>query len=405
MTDFTCSTPLLLGGINEFQLRQAGMPKNTNPAYWAAQHPSVLHALFESPLQAGVSLLCAPTTSAGLHDLTALDLENQFESVNTSLVEAAKKAAAPYTVPVGACLSPSGFLLPPQGDADFDDDIYQFYRRQVRVLERAGAEFIVLDRQCSLADMRAAVLACRTTDLPVLALVEADNKGETATGSSLLSCLITLQSMGVAGVGLAATQAENNTWAPLLKAAPHAAVPLAVSVTEALEVEGCTQTLSEQLALLVQKRVRIFDVRCCDNPDLVRELTRCFSPLPPLSPLEDPDPDCYAVAVEGEVFFLGDNFVYSDPLPCTSHLADDLIDLEDESINTALVEVEDLSEALILAEAAPLSRLPIAVRCTSLPVLDAAVRYFQGRLIIDTDCPLEEDELTPFVGKYGAILY
>ena len=404
MTDFTCSTPLLLGGVNEFQLRYAGMPENANPACWAAQRPSVLHTLFENALQAGATLLCAPTDSAGLHDLAALGLEDQFEAINPSLVEEAKKAAAPYAVPAGASLSPSGSQLPPQGNADFDDDIYQFYRRQVRVLKRAGAEFIVLDRQCALADMRAAVLACRTTGLPVLALVEADSKGETATGSSLLSCLITLQSMGAAGVGLAAAQAEEGMHT-LLKAAPHAAVPLAAPVTEALGGEGGAPALSRQLALLVQQGVRIFDARRCNNPELIRELAQCFPLLPPLSPLEEPDPDCYAVAVEGEVFFLGDNFVYSDPLPCTSHLADDLIDLEDESINTALVEVEDLSEALILAEAAPLSRLPIAVRCTSLPVLDAAVRYFQGRLIIDTDCPLEEEELTPFVGKYGAILY
>ena len=30
MTDFTCSTPLLLGGVNEFQLRYAGMPENAS---------------------------------------------------------------------------------------------------------------------------------------------------------------------------------------------------------------------------------------------------------------------------------------------------------------------------------------------------------------------------------------
>ena len=177
MTDFTCSTPLLLGGVNEFQLRYAGMPENASPACWAAQRPSVLHTLFENALQAGATLLCAPTDSAGLHDLAALGLEDQFEAINTSLVEEAKKAAAPYAVPAGASLSPSGSQLPPQGNADFDDDIYQFYRRQVRVLKRAGAEFIVLDRQCALADMRAAVLACRTTGLPDLALFEAVSKG------------------------------------------------------------------------------------------------------------------------------------------------------------------------------------------------------------------------------------
>ncbi|MFR1477011.1 MAG: homocysteine S-methyltransferase family protein [Hydrogeniiclostridium mannosilyticum] len=403
MTDFTCSTPLLLGGVNEFQLRYAGMPENASPACWAAQRPPFCIPYLKTPCKQA-QRCCArppilPAFTTWRHWAWRINLK-----LSTPPWLKKPKSGRPLRGPRRRQPLPSGSQLPPQGNADFDDDIYQFYRRQVRVLKRAGAEFIVLDRQCALADMRAAVLACRTTGLPVLALVEADSKGETATGSSLLSCLITLQSMGAAGVGLAAAQAEEGMHT-LLKAAPHAAVPLAAPVTEALGGEGGAPALSRQLALLVQQGVRIFDARRCNNPELIRELAQCFPLLPPLSPLEEPDPDCYAVAVEGEVFFLGDNFVYSDPLPCTSHLADDLIDLEDESINTALVEVEDLSEALILAEAAPLSRLPIAVRCTSLPVLDAAVRYFQGRLIIDTDCPLEEEELTPFVGKYGAILY
>ena len=75
----------------------------------------------------------------------------------------------------------------------------------------------------------------------------------------------------------------------LLKAAPHAAVPLAAPVTEALGGEGGAPALSRQLALLVQQGVRIFDARRCNNPELIRELAQCFPLLPPLSPLEEPD--------------------------------------------------------------------------------------------------------------------
>ena len=90
---------------------------------------------------------------------------------------------------------------------------------------------------------------------------------------------------------------------------------------------------------------------------------------------------------------------------CTSHLADDLIDLEDDRCNTALVEVESLDDALLLAENSGMTRLPIAVHCDSAPVLDAALRYFQGRLIVDSECQIEDEVLEPLAAKYGAILY
>lgn len=403
--DFLSDKPMILGGTDDFQLQKLGMPSGVCPSYWAAEHPDILHSLFADILQAGATLLCAPTATANLENLSQYGLEGKFETIYTSLIHIAQSAAEPYAVPIGITLSPSGYLLPPEGKADFDTDIYQFYRKQIRLAEKAGAKFILLDQQTSLADMRAAVLACRTTDLPVLAMIKTDEKGETASGGSFLSSLITLQSMGGSAAGLLPAHPNVPALDLLMEAAPHAAIPLAVSLHSESDFPNKAEDVAGWLSTLVQKGIRIFDLRGNCNMKQVSVLAESIAQLPPLSPLEEPDPDCYAVAVEGEVFFLGDDFVYSEPLPCTSHLADDLIDLEDESINTALIEVEDLSEALLLAETAPLTRLPIAVRCTSLPVLDAAVRYFQGRLIIDTDCPLEEEELIPLVGKYGAILY
>lgn len=112
-----------------------------------------------------------------------------------------------------------------------------------------------------------------------------------------------------------------------------------------------------------------------------------------------------AAAIEGETFFLGDDIILSEPLFCSSQLEDDIIDLEDERINTVLVQVESMDDALLLSEQGKMTRLPIAVHCDNAPVLDAALRYFQGRLIVDSNCALEEEELIPLVSKYGAILY
>ena len=117
------------------------------------------------------------------------------------------------------------------------------------------------------------------------------------------------------------------------------------------------------------------------------------------------DPDCEAATIETEAFFLGDDVTYSRPLFCTSQLPDDLIALDDSPASAALVEIASVGDAQVLAACAHLTRMPVAVHADSLPVLEAALRYYQGRLLIDTHCALDEDVLLPLAKKYGAILY
>ncbi len=117
------------------------------------------------------------------------------------------------------------------------------------------------------------------------------------------------------------------------------------------------------------------------------------------------EPDCYAAATEREAFFLGDNIEFSEPLPCSGSLVDKLIDLDDERVSAALVHVESIDDAVLLGKYASMSKLPIAVRADSATVLDAALRYFQGRLIVDSSSCIEPEVLEPLAAKYGAIVY
>ena len=54
----------------------------------------------------------------------------------------------------------------------------------------------------SLRHARAAVLACRDFGLPVFVTMVVDDEGRTAENNSLLSCLVTLQELGISAFGL-----------------------------------------------------------------------------------------------------------------------------------------------------------------------------------------------------------
>ena len=113
-------------------------------------------------------------------------------------------------------------------------------------------------------------------------------------------------------------------------------------------------------------------------------------------------------ANENSVFFLPEepgDISLSEPIDCTWALEDDLIDLEDERVNVAVVRVQTEEDVRTLSEAAPMSRLPIAVLCDDEAVLDSALRNFHGRAIVDSRSALDEDTLRRVAQRYGAIVF
>lgn len=390
--DFPFRLPLLLDPTPDF--RAAGLPAGADPESWLAQHPGRTHDLLARWAGAGAMVLCAPTRDANRFRLPGRDIAG----LNGHLLQAARSAAQPAGIPVGGTVGPSGLFVPPNGTADFDE-IYDGYREQIRALEQGGADFLLLEGHRALSDLRAALLAARTTGLPVFALIAVNSGGHTGTGGDLLPYLITLQAMGADAVGLSCP-ANAALAKQFLRAQRHTMVPFAVR----LAADGLTpQELAEAAVPYLKAGVRILGAGAGAKAEHLTALAETAKKYgPPELPEE---PDCDAAAIEREAFFLGDDIVLSEPIPCTSALEDDLIGLDDEQVTAALVEVAEMDDAVQLGNAGGMTRLPIAVHADSPTVLDAALRYFQGRLIIDSDCQIKRDTLEPLAAKYGAIVY
>lgn len=408
MDDFPYPLPLLLDGATDTNLIAAGMPADirrpggSGMEQWILEHPETLTKLQSAYINAGARAVYAPTFAANAACLSLYGLENEVARLNTELVRLSQSAAKPRGVLVGGNVCPSGLFVPPFGESDFDD-IYDLYREQIRALDEAGVDFIAIESQTSLADMRAAVLAARATNLPTFVTLTLDESGRTVTGCSLLPALITLQVMGADAVGL------NGPIGPMLEqleeVRAHTAVPIIVKPS-ALAEDGSLlspEQFAEQAKQLLEAGAHIFGGCSGTTPAHIDALAEMLCECSPMRVPEEPD--SYAAAIETEAFFLGDDIVFSEPLACTSRLDEDLIDLDDDRCNAALVEVESVDDALILSENSGMTRLPIAVHCDSAPVLEAALRYFQGRLIVDSECQLEDEVLEPLASKYGAILY
>ena len=412
---FPYSLPLLLDGATATNLTAAGMPAGVCVEQWICDHPDSLLAIQRGFVEAGSQALYAPTFGASAFHLKEFGLEAHLEEINRRLVEITRSVACFTGIPVGGSLGPSGLFTAPLGDADFDD-IYDGYRQQVRALEDAGVDFLVLETQNSLADMRAGMLAARTTNLPVFVTITVDDSGHTISEGNLLSTVIVLQAMGADAIGLNCCSGPAMMLPLIEEIAPHASVPIIAKPNAGIAMWGSPQdagylspsAFAAEMRALMQAGAVTVGGCCGATPAHIAALKQemeLFSEHPELLRTRYEDADCYAAAIEREVFFLGDNIVFSEPIACTSGLDDDLIDLDDEQVNAALVELENMDDVTLLLEHSDMTKLPIAIRTDNPTVLDAALRYFQGRLIVDTDCMIDNDLIEQLGSKYGAIIY
>lgn len=401
---------MLLDGATVSNLEAAGMPAGVCIEEWICEHPEPLLKLQSDFISAGAQAIYAPTFSANGSHLAEFHLEDRVEEFNKRLVALSKSVAEPHGIPVGGTVCSSGKFIPPFGEANFDD-LYNLYREQVRALDEAGVDFIVLESQTSLADMRAAVLAARTTNLPIFVTLTVDESGHTLTGGSLLPAVITLQAMGVEAIGLNCSFSPEEMLPFLTEVLPHASVPLIAKPNAGVTLSSGGEPISpkefaEEMRGLLNAGIAIVGGCCGTTPAHIQALRRVLDEFE----AEDAAPgyedaDCYAAAIESEPFFLGNDIMLSEPIECSSGLSDDLIDLDDEQVNAALVEINTLDDAMLLSQSASMTRLPVAVKTDSRTILDAALRYFQGRLIVDTNCEIETDLIERVSAKYGAIVY
>ena len=198
---FPFHLPLILDGATGTNLIAAGMPSGVCVEQWILEHPEKLLALQRAFLEAGSNAVMAPTFGANREKLAAYGPSgsgrgNQFKA--GGLEQGGRRALSCFSR--RRCLSCRRDDRA-YGDLTFDE-LYDIYLEQIRALKKAGVDFIALETQMSLADLRAGVLAAKEAGLPVFATITVEDNGRTIMGTKFLPVLITLQALGAAAVGL-----------------------------------------------------------------------------------------------------------------------------------------------------------------------------------------------------------
>lgn len=285
-------------------------------------------------------------------------------------------------------LGKSGVMTIPYGDVSFTE-LKAIYKNMISATE--DKDFFILDGMTLMADLRAALLECRKTKKPVWAIIPIDEYLMTEHELPCDAALITLQSLGIDCFGISSDNEENLIDA-VTRIKPCSKVPLAV---KAIDGKLSEETITKLISMGVEKFIGLEDKALFERI-LQKDIT----------PFHFDEIESIMLANERQAFFLEpDTTEISEGFTCSAGMDEELIEAENSGYDVIKIEIDSPDDVLVFIENAHLTELPVMFSCNNDTELRLALMLYQGRAIIDSASPMDEDEIKSAAEKYGAVIY
>ena len=172
------------GGLGSM-LQAAGLPEGLLPDLWSIQNPEAVQNVHRQYLEAGCRLITTNTFGTNPQKLAPYGVTcGEVMAAAVANVRAAMDQTGVTDGYVMADIGPTGKLLKPYGDLDFEDAV-SLFAESIRGAAQAGADAILIETMSDLYEMKAAVVAAKENcDLPIFASLIFDATGKLLTGGS-----------------------------------------------------------------------------------------------------------------------------------------------------------------------------------------------------------------------------
>lgn len=171
-------------------LQSAGLEAGELPELWNLTNKEKVLEIHNAYAQAGSEFITTNTFGAN-----RLKFGNADEIIKAG-VALAKSTGKRVALDIG----PTGKLLKPMGDLDFNDAVDIF--AQMINAGKDGADVILIETMSDTYEIKAAVLAAKENcNLPVFVTMIFDEKGRLLTGADIKSAVTMLEGLGIDAIG------------------------------------------------------------------------------------------------------------------------------------------------------------------------------------------------------------
>ncbi len=281
ITEFIKDNIVVLDGAMGTMLHKAGLKSGELPETWNISAPEKIIEIHKSYYDAGSNVVATNTFGANLIKFDRPLLRDIIVKAVENCKEARRLSSSNKEKFIAFDIGPSGKLLKPYGDLDFEAAV-EIFAESVRIACECGVDLILIETMNDSYETKAAVLAAKeNSDLPIFVTNAYSEDGKLLTGASPAVMASMLESMGVAAIGANCSfgpektlgiieELSSNTLLPVIMK-PNAGLP------ELIDSETVYDVNPDDFASTVIKSLE-FGVSCIGgccgtDPDYIRALS------------------------------------------------------------------------------------------------------------------------------------
>ncbi|QGU94763.1 homocysteine methyltransferase [Clostridium bovifaecis] len=410
-------------------LQNSGLTAGEVPETYNILHPQIIKEIHERYIQAGAKVIT--TNTFGANELKLKDTEYDVEEIITEAVRIAKEAKKTNNETyIALDIGPIGQMLEPIGTLKFER-AYEIFKRQVEAGVKAGCDLILIETISDLYEAKAAVLAARENSrLPVFCTMTFGEDGRTFTGTDPLTMITLLEGLGVDALGVNCSLGPKELIPVVEKILEYSSTPVIVQANAGLPRVQNEKTVyditpnefAQYIKVMAEKGAAILGGCCGTNDEYIKAVVES---LKDLKPIEITSKNFTSICSSSKTVILGEevkligerinptgkkkfkealksnniDYILTEAISQVEAGADIL------DVNVGLPEINEKEVMInVVKEIQSIINVPLQIDSSDSKVIEAAVRIYNGKPIINSVNGKEEvmKAIFPIAKKYGA---
>ena len=422
-----------LDGAMGTQLQLKGLQPGEVPELWNLTRPKDVQDIHASYFAAGSDIVYSNTFGASPAKYHG---DAPLKDVIAAAIATAK-AAAPAGKFVALDVGPTGRLLKPAGDFEFDA-AYDSFAEQIRLGTEAGADLIAIETVNDTYELKAALLAAReNSNLPVIATVSLSEDGKLLTGGDVDCVAALFDALKPDACGFNCGLGPDKLLPFVRRLASRVSIPIVVKANAGMPrvVDGQTcfdvgpADFAKDIAACVEAGAVLVGGCCGTTPEHIRAVTERLSGVAIQRATCDSRPavpttiSSYSRCVE---LPLDDSLVIGERINPTGkkklkeayksgdtgYILREAIAQADAGahildVNAGVPGIDEPSVLRATVEAIQsVTDVPLQIDTSSPAALETALRHYNGKAMINSVNAKQEvmDSVFPLVAKYGGVI-
>lgn len=419
------------GGMGTL-LQAKGLKPGDAPERWNISHPDVICGIHRDYFDAGSNVVCTNTFGANTLKYSKDELEKIIRAAVKNAADARAQSSSAGEKFIALDIGPSGKLLKPLGDLDFEDAVGVF-AETVRIGTSCGVDLILIETMNDSYETKAALLAAKeNSDIPVIVCNAYGEDGKLMTGASPAAMAAMLEGMGAAALGANCSLGPRQLRGVAIELLQNASVPVILKPNAGLprSVDGKTvfdvtaEDFSDEVCELVKKGIRVVGGCCGTTPSYIKALTDKTRGMTPV-PVRDKNLTVvssytHAVKLGKAPILIGERINPTGKKRFKQALLENDMDYilaegvkqQEKGVHILDVNVglPGIDEVTVLKNAVcelqAVIDLPLQIDTSDIRAMEAALRRYNGKAMINSVNGKEEsmEAVFPLVKKYGGVV-